>query len=298
MAHSPFVNARVSSLYTCITDTNRKTTTPPTQYTLAFNLSLPSQPLYSAELRLYKHIVSRCGEGMFENVEVFYMKGEEQERVLVTTKNVDLVEDSYNSFDISEAVNMWIERGSNDTLELNIIINCPFSTTTRTFSAPSIEFVTNNDSALLDSEEFEDMRPQLVVATMKNDVAVQLERKRRKRRQISDTEYCTYNPNEVRCCIRHLVLDFHTDLNLPFVLFPFTFTPNYCQGVCPIPFSTDNFIREATNQFYKSNKLGGGPCCTLYSMAPLLMMFQDPRSGQIILADVPDMEITSCGCVD
>ena len=271
---------------------------PPTQYTFTFKPAIPSQPLYSAELRLFKRIVSKCDD-VFENVEVFYVRrqdGEEMERLFVTSKNMELVHDEYNSFDVLEAVNKWAEIGLNDTLELEVVVNCPFSIANGSFLPPSIEFVRDNGTAV--DSEVDDSRPQLVVATVTEDVATQLRRRRRKRRQIVDSTFCKNNPTAIHCCIRHLVVDFHLDLRLPWILHPQTFTPNYCQGLCPVPFAGGNYLRHSIQQFYQTNEIGGGPCCTIYEMDSLLMMIRDPRTEEVVFADVPNMEITSCGCVD
>lgn len=275
-------------------------TTIPFQYTLVFQLSLPSQPLYSAELRLFARRASVCADMIFQNVEIFHVlrkNGEEEERYLVTSKNVEISEDVYESFNILPAINKWIDSGIplDDNLELDVILNCPFSTTTGTFTPPAIEFATNNTATHLD---FEETRPQLVVATVTEEVAANLGQKQRKRRQVVDSEYCSRNPDAVYCCIRNLEVDFHTDLNLTFVIYPFTFRPNFCQGLCPVPYLDDNFIRVSVQEYYQANDLGGGPCCTIYSMDPLLMLIQDQSTGAVIMTDVPDMEITSCGCVD
>lgn len=271
----------------------------PFRYTFVFNLTLPSQKevIYSAELRLFKKTMSSCKEMPFENVKVFYVlikDGKEQERLLVTSRSVETCEDEYDSFNITAAVNKWKENGVNESLELEVIVNCPFSTTSGLFSPPSIEFVSENKSSSPPSER----RAQLVVATITEEVAAELEQKRRKRRQAVDSGYCSNNSNAAHCCIRNLEVNFHTDLNLTWVIYPLTFTPNYCRGFCPIPFLGDGFLRMSIQQFYETSEIAGAPCCTIYSMDPLLMIFQDPRNDEIIMADVPDMEIKSCGCVD
>ena len=269
----------------------------PIRYNFIFTPTLPSQPVYLAELRLFKRVASSCKD-VFENVEVFHVRrknGEVQERLFVTSKNLELVKDEYDSLDVTDAVNKWIERHSNDSLELEIIVNCPFSIKAGTFSPPSMEFVRDNSTSV---EDIVDTRPQLVVSTITEEVATQLRRRRRKRRQVIDSGFCRENPSAVHCCIRNLVIDFHTDLHLPWILHPPTFTPNYCQGLCPVPFTGDNYLRLSIQQFYQTNELGGGPCCTIYGMDSLLMMIRDPRTGQVVFADVPNMEITSCGCVD
>ena len=222
--------------------------------------------------------------------------GEERERVFVTSKNVELVTDEYTSFDVLEAVNKWIESGLNGSLELEVMVNCPFSISSGSYSPPSIEFIRDNSTTVdLDIDE---TRPQLVVATITEDVATELRRRKRKRRQAIDSGFCRNNPTAIHCCIRTLVVNFHTDLHLPWVLHPPTFTPNYCEGVCPVPFLGDNYLRLSIQQFYQTNDLGGGPCCTIYAMDSLLMMIRDPRTEEVVFADVPNMEITSCGCVD
>lgn len=217
--------------------------------------------------------------------------------MLVTSKNVEIDEDIYESFNILQAVNKWIENANNNSLELEILLNCPISTKTGSFSPPSVEFVTNNSTSHL-SDDIEETRPQLVVATVTEEVATKLGKKRRRRRQVVATEYCNHNPNTVHCCIRDLVLNFHTDLNLPFIVYPYTFKPNFCRGLCPVPYLESNIIRMSIQQYYQTNDLGGGPCCTIYSMDPLLMVIQDVTTGTVVMKDVPDMEITSCGCVD
>ena len=280
------------------TDVNTtRMATIPIRYTLVFNLSLPSQPLYSAELRLFARRASTCTDMIFQNVEVFHVsrRNGEEERLLVTSKNVEVNKEVYESFDVLQAVNKWIDNGMEERLELDVVLNCPFSTTTGAFTPPTIEFAANNITRHLDREE---TRPQLVVATVTEEVAAKLGQKQRKRRQVVDTQYCNHNPDAVHCCIRKLVVDFHRDLNLTFVVYPFTFKPNFCQGLCPVPYLEDNFLQVSIQQYYQTNDLGGGPCCTIYSMDPLLMMLRDQATGTVILAEVPDMQITSCGCVD
>ena len=274
----------------------------PTHYTFIFNPILPSQPFYSAELRLFKRITPRCKNIIFENVEVFHVErhGEETEpeRTLVKSKNVEVFDDEYDSFDVSTAMKKWIATGYNNSFELQVVINCPFSISSKKYSQPSIEFHTENATNAF-SKDFKDTRPQLVVATVTQEVATQLEkRRRRKRRQVVDTNYCNQNPNVVHCCIRNLDVNFQTDLNLPWVLFPPIFYPNYCQGLCPVPLLGNQTLRLTLQQYYQDNDLGGGPCCTIYSMTPLLMMIRDQSNGDITMLDVPNMEISSCGCVD
>lgn len=271
----------------------------PIRYTYTFKPVLPSQTLYSAELRLFKKVISQS-QDLFENVELFHVRKtlneDEPERYIVNLKNVGLVNDEYESFDVLEAVKRWTEHSAsgNDTLELEVIVNCPFSTKTGSFISPSIEFISDN-STMIDGDYIE-ARPQLVVATVNEEVATRLKRRRRKRRQIVDSDYCRIHPEAVNCCIRHLEVNFHTDLNLTTVLFPSNFTPNYCQGLCPIPGLGDNFLRHDIQNFYINNNIGNGACCTIYEMDPLLMMFR--KNDQIVFLDVPNMEITSCGCVD
>lgn len=264
-----------------------------------FNLTLPSRPevLYSAELRLFKKITSKYNYDMsFENVEVYYVSrkdGEEQGRMLVVSKNVEIKGDEYETFSISSAVEKWMGNGFNESLELEVHVNCPVSTKSGLFSYPSIEFAI--DSAAFSDQE---TRTQLVIATIKEEVAAELEERQRKRRQAVDSQYCSSNPNVLHCCIRNLEVDFHAHLNLTWVLYPFTFTPNYCHGICPVPLLGDNPIRMKVQEFYQTNDFGEGPCCTIYGMDSLLMMIRDLETGEMFMAFVPDMIITSCGCVN
>ena len=244
--------------------------------------------------------MTTCNDAIFENVEVFHVTrkdGVEHERLFVSSKNIELSEDEYDSFDVSKAIEEWIEHSENEILELELVINCPFSTTSGLFSPPSIEFVTNNLTTP-DGSDFEDTQPQLVIATVTEEVASQLERTRRKKRQVVNSQYCMNNPNVIHCCIRHLEVNFHNDLRLSAIVYPPTFTPNYCVGVCPVPFLQENLVKLKIQEFYKRHDLGGGPCCTIYSMAPKLLAILDPRNGGIEMVSVPNMEITSCGCVD
>lgn len=277
----------------------QKSSTLPFRYNLVFNLTTPSQSevLYSAELRLFKKITSKYDHDMkFENVEVFYVSrkdGEEQGRMFVVSKNVEIKEDEYESFNISAAVEKWIDNGFNESLELEVITNCPVSTKSGLFFHPSIEFAV--DSSVFSDQE---TRVQLVISTIKEEVAAELEHKHRKRRQAVDSERCKNNSNVLHCCIRSLEVDFHLHLNLTWVLYPYTFTPNYCRGMCPIPLLGDNFLRMKIEEFYQTNELGEGPCCTIYRMKPLLMLIRDLGTGEILMADVPNMIITQCGCVN
>ncbi|CAI8028014.1 hypothetical protein GBAR_LOCUS15967, partial [Geodia barretti] len=126
--------------------------TLPIRYTFIFTPALPSLPVYSAELRLFKRVVSSCKD-VFENVEVFYVRrrdGEEQERLFVTSKNLELVKDEYDSLDVTEAVSKWVENRLNGSLELEVIVNCPFSIKTGSLSPPSIEFVRDKGTTTVD----------------------------------------------------------------------------------------------------------------------------------------------------
>ena len=278
--------------------------TPPIQYNFEFNLSLPAYPnvLYSAELRLFKKITSKCNrdkELTLENVEVFYVsrKGVERERILVTSKNVEVHKDEYDSFNVTEAVSMWIDSGSNASLELEVVVNCPFSTTSGLFYPPSIAFTTDQESEDgVSSTLLSEKRAQLVVATIQEEVATELERKRKKRSQSLNSEYCDDNPNQFHCCIHKLEVDFHRDLNLTFILYPYTFTPNYCHGLCPIPFRK-NFVQMSIEDYYQQNDIGEEPCCTIHSIRSLLVIIQSQGDDSFIMAEIQNMEIQSCGCV-
>lgn len=273
---------------------------PPVEYTFKFQLSLPSRSqIFSAELRLYKRKTSKLdSKQMFENVQVYYIsrkEGIEIGKILVVSKNVDNDVDQQEFLDVTEAVRKWVSDGSPaEGLELQIVVNCPLSTASGLFYPPTVEFVTEESSEEDDQPRYN--MTQLVVATILEEVAVELDNRKNKRQPVN-SQYCIDNPNRIHCCIHDLEVDFHRDLNLTWIKFPRTFYPNYCQGLCPYPFSPNDAILRTVRDFIHQNEIGEGPCCGIYSMRSLILLIQDPETGNVELRDVPDMEVDSCICM-
>ena len=276
------------------------TSIPPVEYTFTFEPSLPSRSqIFSAQLRLYKKKMSKLDtKQMFENIQVYYVprkEGIEIGRILVTSKNVDNNEDQHESLDVTEAVKKWVSDGSTaERLKLQIVINCPLSTASGLFYPPTVEFMTEESSEENNQPNYN--MTQLVVSTILEEVAVELDSRKNKRQPLN-SQYCIDNPNRIHCCIHDLEVDFHRDLNLTLIKFPRTFYPNYCQGLCPYPFSPYNEILRTVRNFIHQNDIGEGPCCGIYSMRSLILLIQDPVTGNVELRDVPDMEVDSCVCM-
>lgn len=276
------------------------TSVPPVEYTFTFEPSLPSRSqIFSAELRLYMKKMSKLdSKQMFENIQVYYVprkEGIEIGRILVSSKNVDNNVDQHESLDVTEAVKKWVSDGSTaERLELHIVVNCPLSTASGLFYPPTVEFMTEESPEGSTQPSYN--VTQLVVSTIPEEVAVELDNRKNKRQPLS-SQYCIDNPNRIHCCIHDLELDFHRDLNLTLIKLPRTFSPNYCQGLCPYPFSPYDEIRRTVRDFMHQNDIGEGPCCGIYSMRSLILLVEDPTTGHVNLVDVPEMEVDSCVCL-
>ena len=273
-----------------------ETNVPPVEYTFRFDLaSLPSKSyIVSSELRLFKRKLFKLDiKELFENINVYLVtkkKGIKVGRMLVTSKNVFNEIGNLESLDVTEAVKKWVGEGATEErLELQVVINCPLSTVSGLFYPPSIEFVTDTGS-----EGNNDNRAQLVVATVPEEIAATSATTRHKRQ--SDTQYCVDNPNRIHCCVRSLEVDFHRDLNMTSVIFPETFNPNYCQGLCPYSLPL-NEILQTVRDYYEEASIGEEPCCAIYSRRSLILLLKNPETGNLALQNVPDMEIESCICV-
>ena len=274
-----------------------ETNVPPVEYTFQFDLaSLPSKSyIVSAELRLFKQKLFKLDiKELFENINVYLViknKGIKVGRMLVTSKNVFNEIGNPESLDVTEAVKKWVDDGvTEERLELQVVINCPLSTVSGLFYPPSIEFVTD-----VGSDGNIESRAQLVVATVPEEIAATSGKTRHKRQ--SDSQYCIDNPNRIHCCVHSLEVDFHRDLNMTWVVFPVTFNPNYCQGLCPYSLPSNETFQTIVRDYYEETSIGEEPCCAVYSTRSLLIILEDPETGTVALQTVPDMEIESCICV-
>lgn len=231
---------------------------------------------------------------LFENIKVYYVNRKQGillNKILVSSKNIDISKDEYDAFNVTEAINKWNSDGVVGRLELEVAVSCPSSVTTGLYYPPSIEFATDQ---YLDPT-YRDKSAQLVVSTIGKDAAQKLRRKERKRRQdiVLNNEYCSAN-QVLHCCIHDLQVRFHEDLNITKIAFPQSFSPNYCQGHCPIPSSTNTSISSLVRDYYI-----GDSCCTIDTMKPepLVLIVRNDTNLNFEMVEIPNMEIESCGCV-
>ena len=277
---------------------------PPTSYRILFNLDLKHDTLvWSSDLRLYKRkkifngfeAKQQKSARVTENVEVYQVlralndnEKEIRNVILLTSKDVDVQTDQYESFDVTHAVRTSISEGSK-VLELEVVVKCPQSLTTGLAFLPSIEFVTTKENNTV----------QLVVATLKEEELEQSDDynkvRRRKRQSAIDSEFCLNNPQEHNCCLRKLVVNFRSDLGWRWVIAPRKFSPNYCEGLCPFFWPSVSMSTSLLIRYREMNPTAAvEPCCATSSFKPLTLLMV--INGRIVVEELSDMIVESCIC--
>lgn len=274
---------------------------PPTSYKLTFELNLTSNlHVWSVDLRLYKRkrnfdnliIKQEKSAQLSENVEVYHISqtpGKDgkftKHLVLVTSKVVPVEDDGYISFDVTRAVRSWIRDGSRGDLELEVAVRCPQSLVTGLAVLPNIEFVLSSSKT--------DINAQLVVAILRERERIM---ERRQKRQISvSSQYCIDNPQEPNCCLRRLEINFRRDFGWTWVIAPQTFSPNFCEGLCPLVWPSASTSTSLLIRYRLLNPTAAvEPCCATAVWKPLTLLLV--VDGRIKLEELSDMIVESCVC--
>ena len=287
----------------------------PLVYKLTFNdLALSQSEMSSAssaELRLFKRkkILDnpqiKQDTNPTEKVEIFQVwnttDGGGMGVRFITSENVGSERDEFVAFNVTKAIKAWqSNQNQSTTLSFEVRVRSPQSVESGLSFLPSIEFDVPNFGK---SEH----NAQLIVAvpTVSSDSGQSQEagaqnggNRRRKRQETLEgisNSYCRTNSNETNCCIHDLVVDFHRDLNMTWVLAPRAYQVNYCEGNCPGYWPVATHSTTFLNEFRENNPLSTPePCCIAASTSPLTMVVV--INQRLYFNYVPDMVVNSCIC--
>lgn len=282
---------------------------PPTSYKLAFEpdlLSLNDELIWSADLRLFKRkkefesssVKQEKASEVFENIEIYYVsytrgidEKNEANYILISSRDVDVHTEGYESFDVTMAVRNWMGEDTSGVLELEVLLKCPQSVSSGLFFLPSVEFIGEDEKI--------NHTAQLVIATLMEDELFESNthtgQVRLKRQSRIDNDFCLAHPEEPNCCLRRLEINFRRDLGWSWILAPRRFRPNYCQGLCPFFWPSASTSALLLSRYRGLNPTAAiEPCCVAASLRPLTVLMV--INGKILLEELSGMIVESCIC--
>ena len=221
----------------------------------------------------------------------------------ITSENVGSERDEFVAFRVTDAIRNWhAHRNQSNSLNFEVRVRPPQSISSGLPFLPSIEFDVPNFGK-------GEHNAQLVIAIPSVDRSTQISQdlldaesqggnKRRRRQAVLgniSTTYCRNNPEEQNCCFRELIIDFHKDLNMTFVLAPTKLDVNYCEGLCPNYWPVNTHSSYFLRNYREDNPLSSPePCCAPAATRNItLVVFRD---NMLYFNFLEDMIIDACTC--
>ncbi len=204
------------------------------EYTASFHFHLNDslQDISRADLLVYQlptrtspSVVPRDYRQYVEISTVIHDK----ERHLIEGKYIDTFGDGFVVFEITKAVELWINHNIEGPVVLDMDVYC--------YSSPYCADVDDQGKRpavvkFLVSHRDIDKTPRVIVNSYPQvDSVVSHMNKRSTHEDDDGLKFCT--SEEEICCLQPLTINFKEDLQLTKVLYPPTFEANYCQGICP-----------------------------------------------------------------
>ena len=120
-------------------------------------------------------------------------------------------------------------------------------------------------------------------------------RKRQSDRIPSD--YCLETPQESRCCLRNLIIDFRK-LDWKWVLWPKTLNIHYCSGACPYSWPNTAEKHPAILRAYRTMNPTGAPepCCSAQRIRGITAIVKKYVDKPPEVMNLSDMIIETCMC--
>ena len=266
-------------------------------YRIALDFELPEDltSISRADLLLYQ-LPSSTGPGYIvqdpsQYVEIRTVLESLGQKYVVEGKYVSVSDVGYQVFEITSAAKLWVAKGINGSVVLEVIVYC--------YSSPNCNQAVNgklpSKVQFLYTTTNNSMAPR-VIAVSKNPL--EEEHRNRYRRQTEGPGVGFCSDNETTCCLKSLEINFAEDLGFDFIIRPVSFTSNYCEGYCP-QVSGNQLMTPQLFDFL--SRLGEGtpgssiePCCAgnTYQSLDILMRIQDV----LIIEELQQVTVTSCRC--
>lgn len=215
----------------------------------------------------------------------------EERRQIVETKIVS-ADPGHVSFDTTSAVTKWIEMNDNrevGEIIFEVIIRPPILIATNKPLAPVIEF----DLSL-------NITAQFVVTLAQPEAMLDMSTSSRGKRQSVtrlDKKQCFSTPQEKRCCLRELNINFADDLGYTWISSPKEYQANYCVGLCPAFWPTASGSTSILRTYREHNPgFAVKPCCASEDLSPLTVLIDMGSGFDPKIENLPDMVLDSCIC--
>lgn len=221
-----------------------------------------------------------------------------KKHVLLAVKDVPSEDEGFVSFNITSGIKDWLQHDQSQMeLELAVLIATPQSVDTGATFPSAIVF--DVPSPTTNKEYGTDAKnARLLVERLNEKERLDSILKRRRKRQQTvniDNEHCFNNTDETNCCIKELTVDFK-ELGMDWIIYPPTFTPNYCKGQCTdLNWPTATHSTSYLIKLRESNPTAAAePCCVAHDLQPLTVLMA--LNNEVVVNEIPDMITNSCIC--
>ncbi|XP_060066914.1 bone morphogenetic protein 2-like [Ylistrum balloti] len=255
--------------------------------------------VFSATLQLFKKQRNESGSNIRHNssmdVKVFNVELNENSELVkgkqISSKTVDVSVSGWEDFDISDAVQNWID---NPQSNHGVMV----SSNTHNIT----QFISFNDENLLlrNLHNDEGKAPHLPVHLSNNFTPVlnmDAEERpilKRAKRQAGRRD-CTHGDGEDRCCRFRTQINFH-DIGWDWVMAPTDYEAFHCEGSCPDRFKMASTFTGIKSTLHKMDPSRfSAPCCIPSSFKPLTILHANSYNT-LVFTDLADMVVQDCKC--
>ena len=271
-----------------------------------FHLSSDLSEVTQADLLLYQ-LETLTGPGIDDRdeeqfVEVQTVLESLGERHVVEGKYLNMFDKGYKVFDITPAVRLWLLKGIQGNITLEVVIYCystPDCASIRNGTRPAVIQFDHKSGV----DKHSGHEPKVIILS-RNPIEVAENAKRRKRQADNIAQAVKFcKTNETICCLKPLVLNFKRDLGLNFITQPQQFEANFCEGYCPELSGEDvmtstrfQFLRELENSPASSVM----PCCSgseYRDLDVLITKYKHNLERYVtVIEHLQQVTVTKCKC--
>nr|UYM80453.1 bone morphogenic protein 2-4 [Terebratalia transversa] len=275
---------------------------------LNFNISsMPyTETLTSAELRIYRRASVNTDtrlqtEQYKHRIDVYEILQPETENRpsvtrLIDTKLVDIRNSSWETFDISPAVNSWQRSALKNVQNTVHGIEIHFLSHDGRPSTVSSDHVRLRRDLTYADDSWSSVRPLVVIYS--DDGKNHRTKRSNSRRRSRSQHHKRKNHNEQ--CQRHpLYVDFSDVGWTDWIVAPPGYKAYYCHGDCPFPLadhlnSTNHAIVQTLVNSVTPRAVPKA-CCVPTELSSISMLYVD-EEGKVVLKVYQDMVVEGCGC--
>ena len=294
--------ATIISLYIGDFALNSTTAQQSSTHLLRFDLDLTEKNISSAELRLWYHILNKGGLQQLDKqrITIYHVIKQDSDSYYgedpthyCTREQVSLETDGYVSFNITTALEQWMDLMEQPIGEFYLEVDVDDVQTVDddgevVFQSPVVEVdYTDLEGRYSKTTQF------VLRGLSSND--------QRRRRQIhnpqNNIDLSCSAVDTRNCCKRNLVLDIHRDLRWSWVIRPRTLSANYCSGYCSVnwPVATYHTLVNLIHSTRPGNPTGSpAPCCVPDKFVALPFLIFNRTTIELVTID--DVSIESCIC--